>query len=98
MFALRLRLTVIFQAIDVLPLCEPLLTRICVELPVLNFSVRVHAAVFEAHGSIALLPCGEFTQRRFYARLAALRSGCILWIGLGFVSSATLRLRIGHGV
>lgn len=44
---------------EVLPLCGPLLERICLKLPLMNLPVRVHAAVFEAHGWLALLPCGD---------------------------------------
>lgn len=44
---------------DVLPICGPLLERICLELPLMDLTVRVHAAVFQAHGWLSLLPCGE---------------------------------------
>lgn len=47
-----------------LPLCEPLLERLCLELPVLDLPARVHSAVFEAHAWLALLPCGNFFSRR----------------------------------
>lgn len=42
-----------------LPLCEPLLGRICLVLPLMDLPDRVHAVVFEAHGLLALLPTGE---------------------------------------
>lgn len=48
------------REVEVLPLCEPLLERICLDLPLMDLPVRVHAAVFEAHGWLALLPCGIF--------------------------------------
>lgn len=47
-----------------LPLCEPLLERLCLELPVLDLPARVHSAVFEAHAWLALLPCGNLFLRR----------------------------------
>lgn len=43
-----------------LPLCGPLLERICLELPLFDLPVRVHAAMFEAHGWLSLLPSGIF--------------------------------------
>lgn len=46
------------KAAAVLPLCGPLLERICLELPLIDLPVRVHAAVFAAHGWLSLLPCG----------------------------------------
>lgn len=46
------------KKIAVLPLCGPLLERICLELPLMDLPVRVHAAVFAAHGWLSLLPCG----------------------------------------
>lgn len=38
------------------------------ELPLLNFPNRVHAAVFEAHGSLSLLPCGEAYRAKHQRR------------------------------
>lgn len=45
---------------SVVPLCGPLLERICLELPLMALPVRVHRAVFEAHGWLSLLPCGAW--------------------------------------
>lgn len=44
---------------EVLPIFGPLLERICLELPLLDVMARVHAAVFQAHGWLSLLPCGK---------------------------------------
>lgn len=44
---------------EALPACQPLLERICLELPLLDIPTRVHAAVFEVHGWLALLPSGK---------------------------------------
>lgn len=49
----------------VVPLCGPLLERICLELPLMDLPVRVHAAVFEAHGWLSLLPCGMMERDYF---------------------------------
>eukprot|EP00903_Cladosiphon_okamuranus_P019598 g18024.t1 len=51
------------EKVAVLPLCGPLLERICLELPLMDLPVRVHAAVFAAHGWLSLLPCGESAIR-----------------------------------
>ena len=55
-------------AVGLLPLCEPLLKRICLELPVLDLPARVHSAVFEAHAWLALLPCGNVLDRKIEIR------------------------------
>lgn len=54
-----------------LPLCGPLLERLCLELPVLDLPARVHSAVFEAHAWLALLPCGNLFLRRMLEREGA---------------------------
>lgn len=51
------------EKMAVLPLCGPLLERICLELPLMDLPVRVHAAVFAAHGWLSLLPCGMCVLR-----------------------------------
>lgn len=56
----RDRVEVGLKAAGMLPLCKPLLKRICLDLPLLNVSISAHAMVFEAHGSLALLPCGTY--------------------------------------
>lgn len=47
------------EGMEVLPICGPMMERICLELPLLDLPVVVHAAVFEAHGVLSLLPCGK---------------------------------------
>lgn len=46
------------EGAGLLPVCRPLLERICLELPLMDLPVVVHAAVFETHGLLALLPLG----------------------------------------
>ncbi|CAM9371654.1 unnamed protein product, partial [Scytosiphon promiscuus] len=77
----------------VVPLCGPLLERICLELPLMALPVRVHAAVFEAHGWLSLLPCGDSAIRAAEGRggqpasraLANLHSGRMSQFGKLFV-------------
>lgn len=47
---------------EVLSIFRPLLERICLELPLLDLTARVHAAVFQAHGWLSLLPCGKYNH------------------------------------
>lgn len=49
-----------------LPICEPLLKLICLVLPLRGMPVGVHAAVFQAHGWLALVPCGNFRRLCLY--------------------------------
>lgn len=47
---------------EVLSIFRPLLERICLELPLLDLTARVHAALFQAHGWLSLLPCGKYNH------------------------------------
>ena len=48
---------------EVLLIFRPLLERICLDLPLLDLTARVHAIVFQAHGWLSLLPCGEYNTQ-----------------------------------
>lgn len=60
---------------EVLMIFRPLLERICLDLPLLDLTARVHAIVFQAHGWLSLLPCGEYnTQIDIYVDETRARS------------------------